>query len=56
MSKDLFEGIEDVIHGNSLDMGIINQAEKNLGVVFADDYIEYLSKYTLAKFNGHEFT
>ena len=34
----------------------IRQAENTLGLVFADDYREYLLTYGIASIRGHEFT
>lgn len=34
----------------------IDQAEKKLGIKFSGDYVEYLLKYGVATFDGHELT
>ncbi len=34
----------------------INEAEKKLGLVFAEDYKQYISTYGIASFGSHELT
>ncbi len=54
--KNIFEGIADVLHGNGVSEADICDAEKKLGVQFAEDYRKYLSDYGIAAANGHELT
>jgi hypothetical protein len=45
-----------VIYHKGVDSDHIKQAERELSLKFADDYIEYLSKYGQITFRGHEMT
>lgn len=47
---------DDFIGGHGRSNEEIENAQKQLGVVFADEYKEYLSRFGLACFNGHEIT
>lgn len=47
---------QDLFYTSGVDMQIIKDAEKNLCVRFAKDYIEYLLTFGVASFEGHEFT
>lgn len=53
---NIFEGKEDVIYGKGATAEEIADAEKKLGVVFSDDYRQYLLKYRIAMYDGHELT
>ena len=52
----LFAMGEDVLHGEGALPGEIEAAEEALGLHFAEDYREYLTRYGIAAFDGHEFT
>ena len=45
-----------VIFHKGVDSDHIKQAERELSLKFAHDYIEYLSKFGQVTFNGHEMT
>lgn len=47
---------EDLVHVGSATDEQIKLAEKELGLSFSKEYIEYLSTYGVASANGHEFT
>ena len=34
----------------------IEQAEKELGITFSKEYVDYVAEFGVAIFNGHEFT
>lgn len=44
------------IGGNGTAIEIIADAERALGLVFADDYREYLLSYSCGMYDGHELT
>lgn len=46
----------DVFAGNGVSEEEISEAEKELGLSFSKDYVEYLSKYGSIIINGHELT
>ena len=56
MANRLFDGVEGVITGKNLDVAVIKEAEKSLGLKFSEDYKEYLQEYTIAMYDGHELT
>lgn len=41
---------------NGTDVNEIRKAEKSLGLIFADDYFEYLKTFTSIAYSGHEIT
>ncbi len=47
---------EDLVYVGSATDEQIKLAEKELGLSFSKEYIEYLSTYGVASANGHEFT
>lgn len=47
---------EDLVYIGSATDEQIKSAEKELGLSFSKDYVEYLSTYGVASANGHEFT
>ncbi|MGI6173084.1 MAG: SMI1/KNR4 family protein [Christensenellales bacterium] len=54
--RDLLSSKEDAYLGNGVDEHLIHEAETELGLVFANDYFEYLSTVGLAMCDGHELT
>lgn len=54
--KDAFESRKSFLAGKGASSEQISQAEKQLGLSFAQDYREYLSTYGIAAFDGHELT
>ena len=54
--KDAFESRKSFLAGKGASPEQISQAEKQLGLSFAQDYREYLSTYGIAAFDGHELT
>lgn len=53
---DALRNIPNYIGSTGRTEEIILKAESSLGVVFAQDYRQYLSMIGLACFDGHEFT
>ena len=53
---DILINMPDYIGSNGRTDEEIRQAEKTLGVSFAEDYRKYLSEIGLACFDGHELT
>lgn len=47
---------EDAIWGKGVSEKSVKDAEKELGLKFAEDYKEYLLNFGLAMCDGHEFT
>ena len=58
MSKlvEAFEAKHNLLFGNGASDEIIEDAENQLGVTFSDEYKEYLQKYGIAAYSGHELT
>ena len=54
--KDAFDSRKSFLAGKGASPEQISQAEKQLGLSFAQDYREYLSTYGIAAFDGHELT
>lgn len=54
--KDAFESRKSFLAGKGASPEQISQAEKQLGLSFAQEYREYLSTYGIAAFDGHELT
>ena len=54
--KDAFESRESFLAGKGASPEQIVQAEKQLGLSFAQEYREYLSSYGIAAYDGHELT
>lgn len=53
---DFLNEKDDAIIGNGVSIECIDDAEKELNLLFADDYKEYLLNYGLLMFDGHELT
>ena len=53
---DKIKAMPDYIGSNGRSTEEIDQAEKALGLSFADDYRKYLKEIGLACFDGHELT
>lgn len=53
---DAFQKKDDLLTGKGTAEKNILEAERKLGLSFAVDYREYLKKYTLAMYDGHELT
>lgn len=47
---------EGAIVGKGVPFEAVLEAEQLLGVTFSDEYRDYLCKYGVAAFNGHELT
>ena len=58
MSKliEAFEAKHNLLVGNGTSDDVIDEAENQLGVTFSDEYKEYLKKYSIAAYGGHELT
>ena len=58
MSKliEAFEAKHNLLVGNGTSDDVIDEAENQLGVTFSDEYKEYLQKYGIAAYSGHELT
>ena len=56
MIIDEMQHMEDLLSGNGVTVEEISNAEMQLGIVFADDYKQYLIGYGIAVVNGHELT
>lgn len=54
--KEAFESKIDLLKGDGVSEEVIALAEKKLGLVFSDEYREYLRLYGIVAFDGHEFT
>ena len=54
--KKAFAAKRKVFSGSAASEKEIAAAEKELGLVFASDYREYLSSYGVAAYDGHELT
>lgn len=52
----LLNSKEDFMHGIGAKEEDILEAEKELNISFAKDYVEYLSKYGQVSYDGHELT
>lgn len=46
----------DLLHGNGVDQKAISEAERELGLTFADEYKEYLKEMAIVAYGGHELT
>ncbi|MBO6133915.1 MAG: SMI1/KNR4 family protein [Lachnospiraceae bacterium] len=53
---EALEAKEGIIIGAAASARSIAEAERELGLSFADEYREYLSKFGIAAINAHEFT
>ena len=53
---DAFEAKTNLLTGEGVTEKLISEAEKELGLTFSKEYREYLSKYAIAAYNGHELT
>jgi len=47
---------DDIIAGSGVDDKAISKAETELGIKFAEEYVEYLQHFGIAAVNGHELT
>ncbi len=58
MSKiiDVFESKANLLVGDGVSEKEIIEAEKVLKLSFSDEYRDYLRKYAVAAYNGHELT
>ncbi len=58
MSKiiDVLEAKRRFLSGDGVSDKEIKEAEKRLGVKFNSEYVEYLSKYGVGAYSGHELT
>lgn len=58
MSKfvDLLKSFDDFFDAKGAEEEAVSQAEKVLGLKFADDYKEYVRECGIASAGGHEFT
>ncbi len=54
--REILATREDVFLGNGVSEKQIIEAESELKLKFAEDYVEYLSTVGLAMFDGHELT
>ena len=52
----LIQNKPDLITHSPASLDLIRQAEKDLNVLFAKDYVEYVSSFGIAVFDGHELT
>lgn len=52
----LLNGKEDFVHGIGVKKEDILEAEKQLNISFAKDYVDYLSEYGQVSYDGHELT
>ena len=52
----LIQNKADLITYSPASLDLIRQAEKDLKVLFAKDYVEYVSSFGIAVFDGHELT
>lgn len=52
----ILQGKEDLIAGKGCTDDEIVEAEKALGLHFAEDYKAYIKRYRIAAFDGHELT
>lgn len=52
----LIQNKPDLITYSPASLDLIRQAEKDLNVLFAKDYVEYVSSFGIAVFDGHELT
>ena len=53
---NLLTGKPDYIGANGSNLTLMSCAEKQLGLVFAEEYKEYLQNIGLASYDGHELT
>lgn len=53
---DVFEEMKRILHGNGVSDEEILAAETELGLSFSDEYREYLKRYGIAAYRGHELT
>lgn len=53
---ELIRGKDGVVTYSPATRESINQAEKELQLSFAKDYVEYVMAFGIAIFDGHEFT
>ena len=53
---DYFETDLSLFHGKSIPEATILDAETRLGLNFSEEYKDYLKKYGIAVFSGHELT
>lgn len=53
---DLIKAADDFYSMNGADLSSVKQAENELGLIFADDYKEYVLAFGVATFDGHELT
>lgn len=44
------------LHGIGVDQKTISEAERELGLTFADEYKEYLKEMAIVAYSGHELT
>jgi hypothetical protein len=54
--NDLIENADEVFTGKGATLDQIKKAETDLGLGFAKDYVDYLSRYGSIMINGHELT
>lgn len=52
----LIQSKTDIITHSPTSLDLIRQAEKELNVLFAKDYVDYVSSFGIAIFDGHELT
>lgn len=53
---DALNSKADLLYGDGIENNAINEAEKKLGLKFAQEYRKYLSVMTIAAYGGHELT
>ena len=53
---DLIRESEDFCCLGGVDLSLVAESEKELGLIFAEDYKEYLTEFGVASGNGHELT
>lgn len=53
---DALNSKADLLYGDEIENNAINEAEKKLGLKFAQEYRRYLSVMTIAAYGGHELT
>ena len=54
--KEFITNQSDLICGKRCSLIKIEKAEQALGLEFSDEFKEYLMSFSVAMFNGHEFT
>lgn len=53
---DILVEKEDLLHGKGVSLTIIKETENELGLNFSDEYKEYLNRFGIVAYEGHELT